>query len=396
MDGCAFSLLLLRFTWSDRYPEGSEADQYESTVSTPQTTPAPSLPPPPTAPPKIVPPKSDSTTERLGKYKKRALACTDDNSEEDDDVDMDDIESNDSSGSSVDSDHVPAKRLRTSIATRSSRTTPTPSLPIETDISQSPPPAVHDNPPPAVRDDFPLAVRDDPPLVNTNSPALGGLDFGPGPGSIGAHVNPTGDTAPSTMSSPSHAPLPDIVASTPPVPSRPSLPSLASDSGEIPDFLIGKHDIYGYFSSVKEPGFQALLKIYITFELTNRSSVRGILATARRPKAVGWWSGRARPDKIPPYDSLNSFTSSIVEWWTFVQPDWRKIEPGKVSRATGDWERLYQPGVNGLLNIVALAHWWARILEQRESPVNETYSWFVADVTWVLSQLTAAARLDIY
>ena len=396
MDGCAFPLFLLRFTRSDHYPEGSEANQHESAASTPRTTPAPSLPPPPMAPPKIVPPKSDSTTERLGKYKKRALICTEDNSEDDDDVDMDDIESNDSSGSSVDSDHVPAKRLRTSIATRSSRTTPTPSLSIEADISQPPSPAVHDDSPSAARDNFPLAVRDDPPPVHTNSPGLGDLDLGPGPGSIGAHVYPTGDTAPCTTSPPCHAPPPDIDVSSPPVPSRPSSPSPTSDPGEIPDFLIGKHDIYGYFSSLKEPGFQALLKSYITFELANRSSVRGMLATVRRPKAVGWWSGRARPNKIPPYDSLNSFTGSIVEWWTFVQPDWRKIEPGKVSRATGDWERLYQPGVNGLLNFVALAYWWARILQQRESPVDKTYSWFVADVTWVLSQLTAAARMDIY
>ena len=63
---------------------------------------------------------------------------------------------------------------------------------------------------------------------------------------------------------------------------------------------------------------------------------------------------------------------------------------------TGDWERLYQPGINGLLNIVVLAHWWARILKERESPVDDTYSWFVADVTWVLSQLTVVAHKGVY
>ena len=57
----------------------------------------------------------------------------------------------------------------------------------------------------------------------------------------------------------------------------------------------------------------------------------------------------------------------------------------------GDWEHLFRPGVNGLLNVVILAHWWAQILEERGCAGDETYSWFVSDVAWVLSQLTVVA-----
>ena len=52
---------------------------------------------------------------------------------------------------------------------------------------------------------------------------------------------------------------------------------------------------------------------------------------------------------------------------------------------------LFRPGVNSLLNVVILAHWWAQILEERDCTHDETYSWFVSDVTWVLSQLTVVA-----
>lgn len=384
MDGCDL-FLFIRFTRSDRYPEASESGQSERTTPAPEATPQPSMPPPPKVPPKVAPSKTTSASQQPGRYRKRPFAYTEDHSDGDDDndVDMDNIEDNDSSGSSVDSNHVPAKRLRTSITTRGSKNTPTPESPTsEMNVPQSPPSTVDDR-----------------------TPVVGSLDIGPKPGIPcssskdvdidGRSANPETHDVASVDTHHIHEPVSPLPAT--PLQSHSPSPEPASDSeSKIPDFLIGKHDIHGYLSSVDEPGFQVLLKNYITFELTNRSSIRGTFTTAYRPNAIGWWSGRARPDKLPPYDSLNSFTSSIVEWWTFVQPGWRKIKPRKITRTEGDWECLYQPGVNGLLNIVVLAHWWARILAERESPVDDMYSWFVADVTWVLSRLTAAARKGIY
>lgn len=140
-----------------------------------------------------------------------------------------------------------------------------------------------------------------------------------------------------------------------------------------------------------------MLENYIKFERADESRAsptRGALSTRGRPKAVAWWSSRARPNKIPPYDSLSSFANGIIQWWTLIQPKWRTIKLGTTSRNDGNFKRLYQPGVNGLLNIVVLANWWARILEERESPADESYSWFVSDVTWVISQLIRVAQED--
>lgn len=159
----------------------------------------------------------------------------------------------------------------------------------------------------------------------------------------------------------------------------------------IPDFLTAKHNIYGYLVDVNEPGFKALLDNYIAFELAEHSGVRGVLPTAHRPTAVTWWTSRARPDRIPPFDGLGKFGSGVVEWWIFIQSDWRKLKCGETDRGSGSWESLYQPGINGLLNVIILVYWWARTLEEGGESGDVAYHWLVDDVTWVLAQLTRVA-----
>ena len=381
--GWVRSFLLVQSAKSDHYPEAPESEQSEKSASTPKATPDPSVPPPPILPTKAASSKIASTSQQPGRYKKRPFTYTEDNSEEDDDVDMDNIDDNDSSGSSVDSDHVPAKRLRTSITTRGSRNTPALESPTnETNIHQSPPSAVNDNS--LAPGDLNVEPEPEAPRSSPGNMDIDNLGASPEPYNVASsnfhHIHGSVSPRPAT-----------------PLQPRSPSPGPASDSElGVPEFLGGKHDIYAYLSNVEEAGFQALLKSYIMFEHADRSSIRGTFTTSRRPNAIGWWSGRARPNKLPPYDSLSSFTGSILEWWTFIQPEWRKVKPGEITRTKGDWERLYQPGINGLLNVIVLAYWWARILGERESPVDDTYSWFVSDVTWVLSQLTAAARQGIY
>jgi len=160
----------------------------------------------------------------------------------------------------------------------------------------------------------------------------------------------------------------------------------------VPNFLTAKHNIYGYLVNINEPGFVELLDNYITFELADNSGVRGNLPTTHRPTAITWWSSRARPDKIPPLDDLNKFASEVVEWWIFIQPDWRRgLTCGETSRSNGCWECLYQPGINGLLNVVILVYWWAKALEVKGELGDTAYRWLVADITWVLSQLVHVA-----
>ena len=162
----------------------------------------------------------------------------------------------------------------------------------------------------------------------------------------------------------------------------------------IPNFLTAKTNVYGYLVTRNEPGFMALLDNYIAFELADRSGVRGSLPTTHRPAAVGWWTSRARPDKIPPgaSDNPQKFRNEVVEWWISMQPDWRgALKCGKTNRVDGSWECLYQPGINGLLNVVILVYWWSKALEGGTKSSNAAYHWLAADVTWVLSRLACVA-----
>ena len=312
--------------------------------------------------------KATSTFQQPGRYRKRALSqtlsdvgATSEDEDDEEGLDTDDLADNGSSGSSVDSDHIPAKRLRTSIATHSSTTTPIPDEPTEeTDVRQTPPtPSCHSE----------SELMD----MDSDEPNTG--------------------TGVSNAVRRAHEP----VGKPPVTPSQSSPPSPEPESDpelKIPEFLVEKYKMYDYLSSIEETRFQKLLKAYVTFECANRTRIIGSLSTSRRPKAIGWWNSRARPHKVPPYDSLQTFTGSITKWWISLQPEWRKIDVGVVSRVGGgfkDWECLYQPGTNGLLNVIILAHWWARILVERDNTVDGVYSWFVSDVSWVLSQLTIVA-----
>ena len=89
--------------------EGVHDETTEPTVSIASNL-TPSTPPSPAALPAAIP-----APKQLGMYKKCAFVDTEDSSEEED-VNMD-INSNNSSSSSVASDHVPTKHLRTSTIT---------------------------------------------------------------------------------------------------------------------------------------------------------------------------------------------------------------------------------------------------------------------------------------
>jgi len=136
-----FSLSLVCITHG-RYAEGTDSEQFEAVESVKPTTSTMTTPTPP-----VTLPTTITTSQQPAKYKKRSFVSTEDSSEDEDDIDMT-MEDNDSSGSSMDEGHVPAKRLRTStIVTRGSRTTPA-SEPPATDASIRPhsPSSARDNP----------------------------------------------------------------------------------------------------------------------------------------------------------------------------------------------------------------------------------------------------------
>lgn len=422
---------------SQTYVEDPKDRQSRSkSVGGSTTTPMPTLP--------AAPPTTVSTSRQPAKYKKRAFIATEGSSENEVDIDMD-IEDNDSSGSSVGTSHVPTKRLQTStIITRGSRT---PGLegPITHRHSPSTSNTVRRLNTPSTGAETEMGTGTEAEAETEIELEVSGVDASIPPSStrvnsedvittlshrslvtdvdasgtgvvtrvgvcrvrelIHTSIVQSWPPSPLPMTDPDTGRTSNItrvglcrvnkLINTPIARSQPSSPSPTPEPDPesiIPDFLTRKSNVYGYLSSNEEPGFRKLLKAHITFELANPLNTRSTLPTARRPKAITWWSDRARPIKLPPYDSLSSFASSITGWWIFIQPDWRKICLGEISCDGGDWECLYKPGVNGLLNVVILAHWWAWISEQREDGVGDDYIWFVSDVTWVLSQLTVIAH----
>ncbi|KAF9789420.1 hypothetical protein BJ322DRAFT_1000967 [Thelephora terrestris] len=121
----------------------------------------------------------------------------------------------------------------------------------------------------------------------------------------------------------------------------------------------------------------------------------GSLSTANRPIEIALWTSKAHPAGIPDYTTggrtFTNFVDSAFGWWTSIQPPWRKFSRSTTSRKVkGGWEALYSPRINGLLNVVILAYWWIRILEEckPEDGLRADFEFFAADVAWVLSKLS--------
>ena len=288
------------------------------------------------------------------------------------------IRGHSSSSSLVDPDELPAKRLRRStIIARGSdniASLQTPATPVVVDQDSLLP----SNGLITIGDHYTLGTQTpSSPSLRTDTDSVwefdvSDIDIPGGTASLqfrqsGTHSDPEAELSPTS---------PDPPLNTEPI---------------IPEFLTAKHNIYGYLVNINEPKFIALLDNYIAFELAEHSGIRGVLPTTHRPTAVTWWTSRARPDRIPPFDCLEKFGSGVIEWWIFIQPDWRRIKCGETHRGSGCWECLYQPGINGLLNIIILVYWWAKTLEEGGKSGDMAYCWLVEDVTWVLSQLARVA-----
>jgi len=177
-------------------------------------------------------------------------------------------------------------------------------------------------------------------------------------------------------------------------------PETLVDTADVPAFLLshgkGKREvnIFAYLNEVEDSHFRQILFQYIKFEANDKSGVSGTLPTGGRPPEISQWTSRARPSNLPDFRRGNRtfrmFTDSVFQWWGSIQPSWRMFGRGRVSREVdGGWEGLYAPQINGLLNVVVLAYWWVRILDenQPEDGVHEDYEFFAEDVAWVLSKL---------
>lgn len=167
----------------------------------------------------------------------------------------------------------------------------------------------------------------------------------------------------------------------------------------VPGFLLqhgkGKRqvNIFRYLNEVEDPHFRQVLLRYIHFEIN--AGVGGSLPTSGRPVEISNWTSRARPFMIHDYTkgkrSFSAFVDSVIVWWGSIQPSWRSFERGEVSRGVhGEWDALCASRINGLLNVVMLVYWWARVLKEQcvGDSTRADYENFADDVAWVLSNLS--------
>ena len=176
----------------------------------------------------------------------------------------------------------------------------------------------------------------------------------------------------------------------------PRIDSHPPPAAVVPKFLTvtpkkSKASIHSYLVRCKDSHFQNLLKLYIAFEnVAAASEQAGSLSTTCRPSQVGWWIRSARFGTLPSLPNLHNYSSSVISWWSHLQPSWRKLDYAHSNRDDGAFGCLVQPGINGLLNIVILAYWWSSGLAKSEDEggaEGQRYRWFVADVSWVFSRL---------
>ncbi|KAL1657803.1 hypothetical protein GGF50DRAFT_132012 [Schizophyllum commune] len=105
--------------------------------------------------------------------------------------------------------------------------------------------------------------------------------------------------------------------------------------------------------------------------------------------------GRApRVKKLPIVDDPRAFEKEVWQWWSGLQPSWRKMNAdGRPSEdrevdESGDWGILGIHGQNGLLNAVAVLCWWGIALDGRTS---RSWERCLEEVTWVCEEQADAA-----
>ncbi|KAJ7094433.1 hypothetical protein B0H15DRAFT_946850 [Mycena belliarum] len=118
------------------------------------------------------------------------------------------------------------------------------------------------------------------------------------------------------------------------------------------------------------------------FQGTKRLPAKG------RPAEVGWWIGRARA-RAPTISNADKFGSTLKQWWSSVNPAWRRGGGNMLKRQEGEsWDALQVPGVNGMLGILVCLKWWRDALGS-EGPLEE-WDLLVDDVAWALGQILGA------
>ncbi|KAJ7725578.1 hypothetical protein B0H16DRAFT_1736105 [Mycena metata] len=139
-------------------------------------------------------------------------------------------------------------------------------------------------------------------------------------------------------------------------------------------------------------GWEGMINLWWNIESAGGFAAGKKLSTTNRPTEVQWWIQRARKG-TPPIKDPAAFAGSWTRWWCGLNPTWRRGDGGidamlkEGGGEEGEWDALDVRGVNGLLSVLMCLKWWRNAVEEEE----KDWVMAVADVTWVLEQLTAGS-----
>ena len=109
------------------------------------------------------------------------------------------------------------------------------------------------------------------------------------------------------------------------------------------------------------------------------------------------WLKNGRKYSIPPrIEDLSQYRSSWQSWWYRLQPEWRQLPDGAVSREVPDvgerWDTLCRGGQNGLFMAVLALAWWAAALG--EVADDDELCDALDDATWVMQRMARLLTAD--
>ena len=122
---------------------------------------------------------------------------------------------------------------------------------------------------------------------------------------------------------------------------------------------------------------------------------QGQLAIKNRPSEVALWQKNGRKYAIlPKIDDLSLYRLLWQSWWWSLQPKWRQLSDGTVSRDMPDtleqWEGLCQGGSNRLFMVVLALAWWAT--ELSEVSDDDELCAAIDDATWVMQCMASSLK----
>jgi hypothetical protein len=101
-----------------------------------------------------------------------------------------------------------------------------------------------------------------------------------------------------------------------------------------------------------------------------------------------WIKSRIDKKHVAPDVQPEEYGKSFMKWWTVLQPSWRRMVGGTLTKDMPDdekWGVLMKGGTAGVYTVVVALSWWIKSLGMAAN--GGEASVVVRDVTWVLDQV---------